>query len=106
LAATLEAEPAGRATLVYGNRTSASTMFRDDLDAMVETFEGRLTVHHVLSREPTAALVGRVGVDLVDDLVPHEVDTWFLCGPEQLVHDLRETLGSRGEHVLAEVFHT
>ncbi|WP_341231660.1 fatty acid desaturase [Nocardioides salarius] len=106
LDATLEAEPDSRATLVYGNRSVASTMLRDDLEAMVARFGGRLEVHHVLSREPSAALAGRVDADLVDTLVAHEVDTWFLCGPEQLVHDLRETLAERGQQVLAEVFHT
>ncbi|WP_323791019.1 fatty acid desaturase [Nocardioides sp.] len=104
--ATLEHEPASTFTLVYGNRTTDSTMFRADLDALVERFDGRLTVHHVLSREPDAALPGRVTVDLVTDLVRDRVDEWFLCGPEQLVDDLRTALAPRGERVHSEVFHT
>ncbi|NYD55845.1 ring-1,2-phenylacetyl-CoA epoxidase subunit PaaE [Nocardioides marinisabuli] len=106
LAATLEAEPASTVTLVYGNRTGGSTMLRSELDALVERSGGRLVVHHVLSREPGAPLPGRVTPDLVERLVPGPVDTWFLCGPEPLVEELRGALAPRGGRVLSEVFHT
>lgn len=106
LADTLAAEPASTCTLVYGNRTSASAMLRDELDALVARHDGRLTVHHVLSREPGAEHTGRVTAALLDELAPGPVDTWFLCGPEQLVDDLTAALAPRGGRVLSEVFHT
>ena len=110
LAETLEAEPRSTATLVYGNRTTASTMLRAEVDALAEQYAGRLTVHHVLSRELGAAArtarAGRIDAALLDDLVPGDVDRWFLCGPEQLVEDLSAALPARGGQVLTEVFHT
>lgn len=106
VAAVLEHEPASTITLVYGNRTTDSTMLRDDLAALTERFGERLSVHHVLSRESGAALAGRVTPGLLERLVPGRTDAWFLCGPEQLVDDLRSTLEPRGERVLSEVFHT
>ncbi|WP_254052288.1 fatty acid desaturase [Aeromicrobium sp. A1-2] len=105
-AAALETEPGSTFTLLYGNRTHASTMFHGELASMVERFAGRLVVHHALSQEPGAGLPGRITPTLVTELAPEQVDAWFLCGPEQLVDDVRGALESRGERVLSEVFHT
>ncbi|MCZ4498072.1 MAG: hypothetical protein JWQ74_625 [Marmoricola sp.] len=97
---TLETEPASTFTLVYGNRTPESTMFLADLEALAGE---RLTVHHVLSRTPGAALEGRITVDLVRQLAPTVVDAWFLCGPQELVDTLSDAVEGT---VLTEVFHT
>lgn len=107
IATTLEVEQQSRFTLLYGNRTANSTMFRRELEQLQERFPERLTVHHVLSREPQAALTGRLSVDLVGELVPDRdaVDAWFLCGPEQLVVDLKEFLDDLQAPVLSELFH-
>lgn len=107
IATSLEVEPQSRFTLLYGNRTAESTMFRRELDALQEKFKGRLTVHHVLSREPGAALSGRLSAEVVRELVPDldAVDAWFLCGPEPLVVELRESLAGRSAPVLSELFH-
>ena len=99
---TLETEPDSTFTLVYGNKTSESAMFGPELDAIGD----RLTVHHVLSREDGATWRGRVTPELVDELVSHPVDTWFLCGPQDLVDAMEASLGSRETRVLTEVFHT
>lgn len=101
IATTREVEPESRFTLIYGNRTADSTMFREELEALADE---RLRVHHVRSRE-AADLEGRITPELVRSLVPEPVDTWFLCGPQALVDDLRAELGAT-ERVLTEVFHT
>ncbi len=102
IATTLETEPESTFTLVYGNKTTGSTMFGAELELMGD----RLIVHHVLSREDGAKLSGRVTPELVDELVPQPVDAWYLCGPQDLVDDMETSLGSRGARVLTEVFHT
>jgi len=102
IATTLETEPDSTFTLVYGNRTSESAMFAAELDAMGD----RLTVHHVLSREDGATLRGRVTPELVDEVVTWPVDTWFLCGPQDLVDVMEASLKPRATRVLTEVFHT
>jgi ring-1,2-phenylacetyl-CoA epoxidase subunit PaaE len=106
IATTLEVEPESRFTLIYGNRTTDSTMFRGELDEMVREAGGRLTVHHVLSRDPDSQLSSRITVDLVHRLVvdPASVHAWLLCGPEQLVEELREYLTGKPGIVLSELF--
>ncbi|MFS3128213.1 fatty acid desaturase [Nocardioides sp. Bht2] len=113
LTTTLETEPESRFTLIYGNRTRLSTMFAAELDELQNAYGDRLFVHHVLSREPVAALsdrAGRIDTELVRELVGDlsAGDQWYLCGPEQMVTDLRTTLSGvvgASSQVLSEVFH-
>jgi ring-1,2-phenylacetyl-CoA epoxidase subunit PaaE len=98
IATALEMERASTFDLVYGNRAAATTMFRRELDALVTEFDGRLRVHHVLSRED-AALSGRIDralvTRLVGDRVP-SVDAWLLCGPQAMVEDVTDGLLEAG----------
>jgi len=109
IATTLEVEPKSRFTLVYGNRTAASTMFAPELAALRERYGDRLSVHHVLSREEGAALSGRVtpelALGLVDDAAA--VHAWFLCGPQAMVEAMETALSEAADsgRVLTEVFH-
>lgn len=112
VATTLDAEPGSRFTLVYGNRTPESTMFAAELAAWQERYGERLVVHHVHSRATSPAdgvRQGRITPALVDELVPDPagVAAWYLCGPQEMVDDLRASLsGLAGTgQVLTEVFH-
>lgn len=107
IATTLEAEPRSRFTLIYGNRTLASTMFAAELASLQQRYGDRLAVHHVRSREPDAVLPGRITPELVRELVPDadRVDAWFLCGPQALVDTLAVALEPLGGRVLTELFH-
>ncbi len=68
LATTLEIETESRFTLVYGNRTKESTMFRAELDRLESRYADRLEILHVLSREPlhTPELRGRIDQTKLD----------------------------------------
>ncbi len=112
---TLETEPRSRCTVVYGNRTTASIMFLEELEDLKDRFPDRLAVHYVLSREPQDAelLSGRLDRDRVERflatlLPPDGVDEWFLCGPMEMVEEIRGTLLAQGVeagHVHRELFH-
>ncbi|MCR1785130.1 fatty acid desaturase [Nocardioides carbamazepini] len=110
IATTLDAEPGSRFTLVYGNRAAASTMFAGELAAWQDRYGERLVVHHVRSRESAPGVVsGRITPALVAELVPDAVGVaaWYLCGPQEMVDDVRDALGrvpGTGQ-VLTEVFH-
>ncbi|GAA4817968.1 fatty acid desaturase [Nocardioides caeni] len=108
IATTLETEPKSRFTLIYGNRTTESTMFRDRLDALQEQYGGRLTVHHVLSDELGGGLTGQITPELVKELIkdPRGVYAWFLCGPQAMIDTMRTALGNMTDlsRVLSEVF--
>jgi ring-1,2-phenylacetyl-CoA epoxidase subunit PaaE len=115
LATALEVEPHSRATLVYGNRTSRSIMFLEEVADLKDRYLERFCVLHVLSRERQEAelLNGRIDAGklkvLFDTVVPPEtVDEWFLCGPLEMIETVRSTLTDRGvdpAHVHRELFH-
>jgi ring-1,2-phenylacetyl-CoA epoxidase subunit PaaE len=113
VATALEVESESRCTLVYGNRSRGSTMFRAELADLEARFADRLEVLHVLSGERggVSAYSGRIDVPLLDSLRADrlaDVHDWFLCGPAGLVDALRPALLERGvpaERVHAELFH-
>lgn len=115
VASVLALEPKSRLTLVYGNRTRASTMFLDELTELQGGHRDRLTIHHMRSREPIADPVcrGRIDAARLDALLRRSlavasVDEWYLCGPQGMIDDARMTLLRHGvprERVHAELFH-
>jgi ring-1,2-phenylacetyl-CoA epoxidase subunit PaaE len=105
-ATVLDAEPLSRFVLIYGNRSTARTMFLEDLLALKDRYLARLSIHFIMSREPqeVALFNGRLDVAKVRELGatlfdPAEVDEFFLCGPgtmaEEIAAALRE-LGAAG----------
>jgi ring-1,2-phenylacetyl-CoA epoxidase subunit PaaE len=114
--AVLATEPRSRFTLVYGNRGVASIIFRDELDDLKNRYLGRLHVIHVLSRETqdVPLLNGRIDGAKVRELARwlvdiDGVDEAFVCGPEPMTLDVRDTLVDLGvdpRHVHLELFGT
>jgi phenylacetate-CoA oxygenase/reductase PaaK subunit len=115
LATTLEIETESRFTLIYGNRTKDSTMFRDELDELESRYSDRLQILHVLSRENWSLnplLNGRIDAEklrawLATTLPPDDVDEWFMCGPMEMVVSARDVLVEHGvdpEHIHLELF--
>ncbi|MGX9671750.1 fatty acid desaturase [Mycobacterium sp. HM-7] len=114
LATVMEIETESRFTLIYGNRTKESTMFRAELDRLESRYADRLEIRHVLSGEPrhTPKLSGRIDAErltgwLTADLRPDTVDEWFLCGPAAMSTGARETLIGHGvepERIHLELF--
>ena len=115
VATTLEAEPHSRVTLLYANRTSRTVMFLEELEDLKDRFPDRFHLVHVLSREPQEVEMfsGRLDGErlrrMLDTILPPDtVDEWFLCGPYEMVTQLRDTLTESGvdrRHVHAELFH-
>jgi len=110
----LDAEPDSSFTLVYGNRTSASVMFLEELADLKNVYLDRLRVVHVLSREArdVALLTGRIDAEklrlIFDQSLGETAETWFLCGPLGLVETTRAELiraGVPDRAVRTEIFH-
>jgi len=96
---TLLQEPESTFTLIFANRTSRTIMFLEELEDLKDRYGGRFHLIHVLSREAQDAelLSGRLDAGrltkITETLVPVEtVDEWFLCGPFEMVTELREAL--------------
>lgn len=115
LAAVLEGEPGSSVTLIYANRTHRSVMFLDEVHDLKDRYPARFQIVHVLSREEQEVelLSGRLDGPRLSRILatlvpPSEVDQWFLCGPQQLVVELRSTLlgaGVPADRVHTELFH-
>ncbi len=116
LKSVLTTEQKSRFTLFFGNRTSDSIIFREELEGLKNRYLNRLSVHHILSREHTGSdlFTGRIDQEKVgtflDRLIDQsEVDGFFICGPEEMIHTVREELYNRGvpkEKVHFELFGT
>jgi len=114
VAAVLEGEPGSSVTLIYANRTQRSAMFLDEVHDLKDRFPERLQIVHVLSRETheVELFSGRLDGDRLRAILcalapPDDVDEWFLCGPQQMVVELRATLDDLGVTgpVHTELFH-
>lgn len=115
VASVLEVEPESTVTLLYGNRTTASVMFLDELADLKDRYPTRFRQVNVLSREAQEVELfsGRLDTaklhQLLDTVVdPAGVDAWYLCGPYAMVEAARALLAERGvdaRQVHTELFH-
>ncbi|WP_051366631.1 2Fe-2S iron-sulfur cluster-binding protein [Hamadaea tsunoensis] len=107
VATALSVEPASTFAVICGNRSSASAFGVDELADLKDRFGARLHIVHVLSREASASLHGRLTPALVADLLPlvGPVDEWFLCGPLGMVEGARPVVAATGATVHVELFH-
>jgi ring-1,2-phenylacetyl-CoA epoxidase subunit PaaE len=100
---TLLTEPQSTFTLVYGNRTKASIIFKEELENLKDKFIDRFRVYHILSREKTDSPLnaGRIDTDklnlLFDKVIDlNKSDEFFLCGPEEMIFCIQGYLAGKG----------
>lgn len=100
---TLLTEPKSQFTLVYGNRTKNSIIFKEELEAVKDKFIDRFRIYHILSREKTDAEInyGRIDVNKLELLFSRLIDLkssddFFLCGPEEMIFCIKGYLEGRG----------
>jgi ring-1,2-phenylacetyl-CoA epoxidase subunit PaaE len=96
-------EPNSQFTLFYGNRGADAIIFKEELEALKNKFLSRFTLHFILSREHPGSdlFYGRIDKEkcnafcnlLID---PDDVDHFFICGPEPMIHAVKETLEEHG----------
>lgn len=103
LKTTLVQEPGSNFLLFYGNRGFDHIVFREQLDALKNRYPDRLSVHHILSRESLGSdlFTGRLSGEKCRAYArfffpPQAVDHFFLCGPEDMIFDVKETLEELG----------
>ena len=103
VATALAVEERSTFTLVYGNRTTASVMFLEELADLKDRYPDRLHVLHVLSREGHGSplLSGRIDAGRLALLLERVidaggVDAWFLCGPQGMVDAAAAALADAG----------
>jgi ring-1,2-phenylacetyl-CoA epoxidase subunit PaaE len=106
--------PNGQAILFYSNKASDTIIFREDLQSLKNQFVTRFSIYHILTREITSTELfsgridkykcGEFGRFFFD---PSQVEAAFICGPELMIHDVRDALADMGipmERIRFELF--
>jgi ring-1,2-phenylacetyl-CoA epoxidase subunit PaaE len=103
LKTVLAQEPYSRFTLFYGNRGFDYIIFREELEALKNLYPERLAIHHVLSRESLGSdlfhgrLDGRKCTSFARFFFqPAALDAVFLCGPEEMIFSIKDSLTELG----------
>ncbi|MGS2763528.1 2Fe-2S iron-sulfur cluster-binding protein [Sinomicrobium sp. M5D2P9] len=98
----LENEPQSKFVLVYGNRSAAETMFLKEITGLIAGYPERLSVYFTYSRaEEDNALFGRIEHATVNYVIKNKqkdttFDAFYLCGPEEMVNTVSDTLKENG----------
>lgn len=88
---TLKTQAESSFTLIYGNKSRASIIFFEEIEALKNKFMQRFTCINILSRERTDADInyGRIGTEKLDGLKHllkfKDFNDAYLCGPEEMI---------------------
>ncbi len=97
LKTVLENEPKSSFVLVYGNKSPEETIFGEQLHALENQYMGRFFVHHVYSQSNKSEWFGRIDKSVVNNILftKHKektFDKFYLCGPEEMINVVSQTL--------------
>jgi ring-1,2-phenylacetyl-CoA epoxidase subunit PaaE len=100
---TLQGEPHSSFTLFYGNRASSTIMFREELEDLKNEHLDRFSLIHILSREQQDIDLfnGRLDKAKCDQLLerwvdPSSIDAAFICGPQDMMLAVSQSLEEHG----------
>jgi ring-1,2-phenylacetyl-CoA epoxidase subunit PaaE len=106
----LAREPRSSFTLIYGNRSLKSTMFKEEIEDLKNRYMTRLVLHHVFSDEFTDSPLnmGLMNRDKIAEFLksvvpPADIDHAYVCGPFQMNDEAEAALLEAG--VPAEQIH-
>lgn len=98
LKSVLESEPESSFVLVYGNKSVEQTIFFEALHQLQLKYTGRLFIHYYFSQSNVEGYsFGRIGKSAVAAILEDkhremDIDTFFLCGPEQMIIEVADAL--------------
>ncbi|WP_394992075.1 2Fe-2S iron-sulfur cluster-binding protein [Emticicia sp.] len=112
----LKMEANSRVTLIYGNRSEDSIIFKNKIEELENQYSKRFTIHHLLSR-PSDLWVGQKGrisqgiaIRLMKDAdTDFAKDEFYLCGPIGMMEDVIAGLNIYNvskDQIHKENFHT
>ena len=91
LKSVLARDPGSHFTLIYGNRSQKSTMFKEEIEDLKNRYMTRLVLHHVFSREQMDAPLnsGRLNREKIAEFLasvvdPADIDQVYICGPNDM----------------------
>lgn len=96
-------ETKSRFTLIYGNRSLASTMFKDEIEDLKNRHMARLVLHYVFSDEHTESALGQGLMnrdklaEFLNSVLPAQtIDQVYVCGPFQMNDEAEAALLAAG----------
>jgi ring-1,2-phenylacetyl-CoA epoxidase subunit PaaE len=99
----LHEEPNSSFTLIYGNKEFQSIIFREEIEALKNKYLNRLQVVHILSRERLESELNCGRIDtakceaLCSTILSLDItDKAFICGPEAMIHAVKDYLLEKG----------
>jgi ring-1,2-phenylacetyl-CoA epoxidase subunit PaaE len=98
----LEEEILSEVILVYGNKTIEDTMFLNELLELQNQYKERFSIQFVFSQtQEDNAIFGRIEKSTVNLIVKNkykhiEIDAFYLCGPEAMIHTVKDVLTEHG----------
>lgn len=99
----LKEEPLSDITFFYGNKSFATIIFREEIEALKNEYMDRLRVIHVLSRESLGNKIQKGRIDnekceaLYDAFLKNsEVAGVYVCGPEEMIHSVKDSMMAKG----------
>lgn len=114
--AGLKEEPESSFVLLYGNRSTATIMFLEELEGLKNRYLERFEVYHFLEDEfeDVELFNGRLDRAKTDAVLktlvnPADVDAFFICGPGPMMSAVEEALQANAvpkEKILIERFTT
>lgn len=94
----LENEPSASFTLIYGNKSSDSMIFKNELEDLALKHPNQFNLHTVFSKSLSGdAIFGRIDKGntnyFIKNIYKHlQFDAAFLCGPEEMINLVSDTL--------------
>ncbi len=98
----LEEEVYSKVILVYGNKTTKDTMFLNELLELQHKYKERFSIQFVFSQQDEEdSIFGRIEKSTVNYVMKNkhkhvEVDAFYLCGPEAMIHTVKDVLTDHG----------
>ncbi len=98
----LEEEIHSKVILVYGNKSTKDTMFLNELLELQHKYKDRFSIQFVFSQtDEDNAIFGRIEKSTVNYVMKNkhkhiEVDAYYLCGPEGMIHTVKDVLTEHG----------
>jgi len=98
----LVTEPGSFVTLVFGNQTVSSIIFKEQLEGLKDRFIEHFRIFFIVSREKTEAEISYGRIDTkkckeLSRLIDYgAADEFFICGPEQMIFTVKAFLESKG----------
>ena len=98
----LEEEVYSKVILVYGNKSTSDTMFLNELLNLQHEYKERFSIQFVFSqKDEDNSIFGRIEKSTVNYVMKNkhkhiDVDAFYLCGPEAMIHTVKDVLTEHG----------